>query len=176
MKITLIRHTNVAVLPGTVYGFTDVDVAPTFQEEARAVFLSLAGEKFDKVYSSPLLRCKKLAAFCGFPHAVTDDRLKELNFGKWEMQRWENIQDPLLQKWYENWVDTPTREGESLKDQYRRVADFLESVKFSHYRHICLFVHSGVIRCVRIYAGQTGFRDAFSDEIPFGSKTTIDIG
>lgn len=176
MKITLIRHTNVAVPPGTVYGFTDVNVAPTFQEEAKAVALSLAGEEFDEVYSSPLSRCKKLAAFCGFPHPITDDRLKELNFGKWEMQRWNDIQDPLLEKWFENWIDTPAGEGESLRDQYRRVAHFLDSVKSLNYKHICLFVHSGVVRCVRIYAGQTDFRNAFSDEIPFGSKTVVDIG
>lgn len=54
MKITLIRHTSVAVEPGVVYGFTDVDTAPTFPEEAARVAQSIEGEIFDAVYHSPL--------------------------------------------------------------------------------------------------------------------------
>lgn len=37
MKITLIRHTSVAVENGICYGWTDVDVAPSFKAEASQV-------------------------------------------------------------------------------------------------------------------------------------------
>ena len=57
MQITVIRHTSVAVEPGTIYGFTDVDVAGTFHEEARQVAQNLSQEQFDIVYSSPLSLC-----------------------------------------------------------------------------------------------------------------------
>ena len=49
MKITLIRHTRVAVPPGICYGQTDVEVAPTFPEEAEAVRKNIAGETFNAV-------------------------------------------------------------------------------------------------------------------------------
>ena len=37
MKITLIRHTRVAVETGICYGWSDVDVAPSFETEASRV-------------------------------------------------------------------------------------------------------------------------------------------
>ena len=83
MKITLIRHTRVAVETGICYGWSDVGVAPSFETEASRVKENISNERFDIVYSSPLSRCRKLAAFCGFHEPILDDRLKELNFGEW---------------------------------------------------------------------------------------------
>ena len=58
MEVCLIRHTKTAVIPGTCYGNSDVDVADSFLEEAGKVRESLKGERFDAVYSSPLQRCR----------------------------------------------------------------------------------------------------------------------
>ena len=102
MEVFLIRHTKTAVIPGTCYGNSDVDVADSFLEEAGKVRERLKGERFDVVYSSPLQRCRKLAVYCGYENPILDDRLKELNFGSWEGQRWDEIQDPRLQEWYDD--------------------------------------------------------------------------
>ena len=91
MKITLIRHTRVAVETGICYGWSDVGVAPSFETEASRVKENISNEQFDIVYSSPLSRCRKLAAFCGFHEPILDDRLKELNFGEWEMKSWNEL-------------------------------------------------------------------------------------
>ncbi|MDE6452561.1 MAG: histidine phosphatase family protein, partial [Odoribacter sp.] len=72
MKITLIRHTRVTIPPGICYGWSDVDVAPSFETEAGQVKKGILYERFDAVYSSPLSRCRKLAAFCGFHQPVLD--------------------------------------------------------------------------------------------------------
>lgn len=175
IKITFVRHTRVAVENGTVYGFTDVDVAPSFPTEAGEVARKLKHETFDAVYSSPLSRCRKLAAFCGFPFPRIDERLKELNFGNWEMKPWDKIEDPILEKWYEDWLHIPAGGGECFLDQYRRVSRFLDELKRQPYRNVCLFVHSGVIHCGLIYAGLSGFGDTFSQEIPYGSIHTITV-
>ena len=175
MKVTLIRHTSVAVEPGIVYGFTDVDTAPTFPEEAERVARSIGGEVFDAVYHSPLSRCRKLAAACGFADSVPDTRLKEMNFGHWEMQRWEAIKDPVLEKWYKDWVNIPAGGGESFRDQLHRVSQFLDELKSRAFRNVCLFVHSGVVRCALIYAGRLTVENAFSVDIPFGSRTDIEL-
>lgn len=58
MEVFLIRHTKTAVIPGTCYGNSDVDVADSFLEEAGKVRERLKGESFDAVYSSPLQRCE----------------------------------------------------------------------------------------------------------------------
>ena len=56
MKITLIRHTRVAVETGICYGWSDVGVAPSFETEASRVKENISNERFDIVYSSPLSR------------------------------------------------------------------------------------------------------------------------
>lgn len=175
MEITLIRHTRVAIPPGIVYGATDVNVASTFEEEAQIVASHIRDKKFDAVFCSPLTRCRKLAAFCGYPAPIIDERLKELNFGKWEMQAWNKIEDPLIEKWYADWVNIPAGGGESFHQQYLRVAGFLSEIKRETFDNVCLFAHSGTIRCARIYIGKTDFKSAFSDEIPFGDILTIHI-
>jgi len=94
MKLWLIRHTNVNVAPGICYGQTDVDVAETFENEAQVIKKQIENIEFDKVYSSPLIRCKKLAEYLFNTNIKYDTRLRELNFGEWEMQAWDKIQHP----------------------------------------------------------------------------------
>ena len=104
MKVTFIRHTSVAVESGICYGNSNVDVSNTFEIEAKIVKAKLDKKQFDAVYSSPLQRCTKLANFCGYPSPRLDSRLKELNFGAWEMKAWTDINDPQLQYWFDNWA------------------------------------------------------------------------
>lgn len=175
MKITLIRHTKVAVEPGICYGQTDVALAPTFPQEAALVAASLAHEHFDAVYSSPLSRCLQLAAFCHFPAPICDDRLKELHFGTWEMQKWDEITDPSLQLWYQDWIHLPAGGAESYQDQCHRVAQFLDDLRQHPYRHVCLFTHRGVIASALVYAHLCPIENSFSYEVDYGSKNTIEI-
>ena len=54
MKITLVRHTRVALPQGTCYGWSDVPVADSFEAEAKQTLQNLkADEPFDAVFSSP---------------------------------------------------------------------------------------------------------------------------
>ena len=95
MRIVLIRHTSVDVEKGTCYGQSDVPVAATFVEEADATKALLDRlEPFDAVFSSPLTRARLLAAHCGYARPRLDNRLKEMYMGKWEMQRYDEIEDP----------------------------------------------------------------------------------
>lgn len=141
MKITLIRHTRVAVETGICYGWSDVGVAPSFETEASRVKENISNERFDIVYSSPLSRCRKLAAFCGFHEPILDDRLKELNFGEWEMKKWDDLTDPRLELWYKDWIHLPAGGGESYENQCRRVAQFLDELRHSGHTDACIFTH-----------------------------------
>lgn len=175
MEITLIRHTAVDVPPGTCYGQTDVPLKDSFEQEAEAVVERLQPGRFDAVYSSPLSRCVRLARFCGYDEARLDARLMELNFGRWEMQRWENLSGPQLLAWYGQWIDTPTEGGESFMDQYRRVTAFLDELRRLSYRQVAVFTHGGVIACARIYTGEITFEQVFTTMLPYGSVKKIVI-
>ena len=104
MEIYLIRHTSVDVPAGYAYGQTDVPLKPTFEEEAEEVKKGLSDHTFDKVWTSPLTRCVRLANYCGFPEAEREDRIKEVNFGEWEMKSWNELSsDPRSEAWFKDW-------------------------------------------------------------------------
>ena len=96
MTLYLIRHTSVGIPRGTCYGWTDVPVSVNFESEAAACKAQLAGIHFDRVYTSPLTRARKLADYCGYPDAIEEPRMKEMHMGDWEMQRFDEIKDPQL--------------------------------------------------------------------------------
>jgi len=175
MKVYLIRHTSPDVPKGTCYGQTDVPVASSFREEAAATLAAIPDVKFDKVYSSPLTRARLLADYCGYPAPRLDNRLKELNFGRWEMQKYDEIDDPYIQEWYDNFVDAPIPGGESFREMYDRIADFLDELKTKEYQDVLIFAHGGVLACARVYAGLCDLRHAFEDLIPFGGMLCIEI-
>ncbi|MCD8318661.1 MAG: alpha-ribazole phosphatase [Paraprevotella sp.] len=173
MEIYLARHTSVDVPKGTCYGFTDVPLKPTFKREASATRLRLNGLTFDRVYTSPLSRAAKLAAYCGHPDAERDDRLKEMDMGEWEMQRFDDITDERLQQWYNDYLNQPAAGGESFRDLYARVASFLDDLRRKDYRRVGIFAHGGVLICARIYAGLVPLEEGFKNLTPYGGVVRI---
>ena len=175
MRVTMIRHTSVAVPKGTCYGWRDVPVADTFEQEAAVTRAKLEGMVFDQVYSSPLTRATKLAAYCGFPSPVLDDRLKEMNMGDWEMQRYDDIKDPYIDEWYKDYLHLPTPNGESFPDQVARVSSFLDELKSQPYRRVAVFAHGGVLASAGIYGGLYSFARAWDHLTPYGGIISITI-
>lgn len=175
MKVVLVRHTSVDVPKGTCYGWTDVAVADTFDSEAALTNDALHGMTFDRVYCSPLSRARKLAAACGFRDPIIDERLKEMNMGDWEMQRFEDINDPNLQLWYDDYLNRPTTNGESFRMLYARVSDFLDEVRARDYCRIAVFAHGGVLLCAGLYVGIYKEQNLFDNITPYGGLMEIDV-
>ena len=196
MEVYLVRHTSVDVPRGICYGQSDVPVRDTFPQEAAAVkaklqhlvekgFLpdsapvehssAVAPLHFDAVYTSPLGRCTKLAQFCGYGDAPREQRIKEMNFGDWEMQDYSAIKDPHLQVWFNDWVNVRTSGGESFADQLHRVGEFLQELKDSGKETVLLFCHGGVLACAKVLGGKIGVREAFSTLDDYGSIIKVTI-
>ena len=177
MEIYMIRHTSVGVPKGTCYGWSDVPVAGTFEQEAAATKEKLNGIEFDKVFSSPLTRAMKLAEFCGCGEPEPDDRLKEMNMGDWEMRAYDEIEkhDPAIQKWYEDYMNLAATNGESYRMVYRRVAGFLDDLRKRDYRRVAIFAHGGVLICAGVYAGLFPENGCFRHLTPYGGIQIINI-
>ncbi|MDR1259282.1 MAG: alpha-ribazole phosphatase [Tannerellaceae bacterium] len=173
MKITLIRHTSVDVRQGICYGQTDVPLRDTFETEAAEVADRLKGERFDKVFTSPLTRCVRLADYCGYSGAVRDDRLKELNFGRWEMQPFDEIKDPVMQQWLDDYFNVAAPGGESFRMQLERLSAFFDELKPDAPGHVGVFAHGGILTCAQLYSGDIGLEEAFSVLPPYGGIVTI---
>lgn len=175
MKLYLIRHTSVGVPRGTCYGWTDVPVSDTFETEAESCRQQLNGLVFDHVFTSPLTRARQLATYCGFPDATPEPRLKEMNMGAWEMRRFDEITDPQLQQYYENFLETPTRDGESFRDLYGRVASFLDELRQQPYERVALFCHGGPIICALVYAGRVRIEEGYANIPDYATVTEITL-
>lgn len=178
MKVTLIRHTKVDVPKGTCYGWSDVPVAKSFEEEAAVTKQNLMKKQpFDAVFSSPLTRARKLAAYCGYPNPTLDDRLKEMNMGDWEMRLYDDIakEDPHILAWYEDYMHLEATGGESFPLLYDRVSAFLDWLKTQSYDHVAIFAHGGVLICAGIYGGLFAKANAFENLVAFGGIQEIEI-
>lgn len=183
MKLYLIRHTAVDVPQGVCYGQSDVWLKPSFAKEAALVLRQLRNIAFDKVFTSPLSRCRKLANYCGYKQAIVDSRLQEINFGAWEMQYWDKITDPNLQNFYNDWLRVAATGGESFQDLYKRFSHFMadlaasdlstSDLNTSDLNNVAVFTHGGIINCARVYAGVTTPETMFADAPSYGSITEL---
>lgn len=176
MEVILIRHTKVGVPKGTCYGQTDVPVADTFEQEAAITKQKLeAYGSFDAVYSSPLSRATKLAAYCGYPKPLLDERLMEMNMGEWEMQLYDEINDPRLDAWYNDYMHLPTPGGESFPMLRQRVAEFFDEVRQKDYQRIAVFAHGGVLIAAGLYAGLFDEAHAWEHLTDYGGMIRISV-
>lgn len=176
MRVYLVRHTKV-VWDGaiTCYGATDIDVKPTFEEEAERVKEKIKGLVVDKVFTSPLKRARKLADFCGYKDAIRDNRLKEMNFGEWEGKPWSEIIKGEHEDFFLRYLTERVPGGESQEEQQERVRDFIMDQKEKGYNSILVFCHGGVINCARALAGEVELVNAFATIPDFGSLTVLDF-
>lgn len=171
MKLILVRHTKVNVPRDMCYGQTDVDVTSGFETEALEIQKQLAAIPFDKLFTSPLQRCVKLAKVIRRTEKFEKDkRLMELHFGDWEQQLWDNIYgDVHAKNWFDNYITARCPNGESFMDVIARVSNFLEELneKFEH-KTVCIITHGGVIRAFQSILQNVEPHDTFNKRISYG--------
>ena len=171
----MIRHTSVNVAKGTCYGWTDVPVSDTFEQEASITKSKLDGITFDAVYSSPLSRAKMLAKFCAHHSPIFDERLKEINMGDWGMRLFDGIKDANLQRWYDDYINCAPTNGENYMRVYKRVSSLLGGVKTKPFKRVAIFAHGGVLMCGGVYAGLFSIKDSIKHLVEYGGIQTINI-
>jgi len=178
MVIYLVRHTTPDVEKGVCYGQTDLDVTETFGSESEDVkrrLLSMGCSESAKFISSPLQRCLKLANALTDQPIQVDERLMETNFGEWEMQAWDDIDELELRRWGDDFVHIACPGGESYQMCYDRVADFFNSLQNSGYKEVVVVTHGGVIRAALTYLGKTTLETSFDVAVHYGDVFREDL-
>lgn len=170
----LVRHTSVDVPQGTCYGQADVALASTFEDEATTVKSRLTSICFGAVYASPLIRCTKLAQYCGYSSYIEDSRLMEMSFGRWEYRLWDSINDPQLAEWFAGWKTERTPQGESFEDVCQRARAFLREAA-QHKQDVLAFTHAGFIRAAWVVLGIRTPEEAFATSLKFGEIASIQL-
>lgn len=147
MAIYLIRHTTPIITQEYCYGHMDIDVADDFELLAVSVESKLQNWHPEIVYSSPLIRCAKLAKRL-FPanNILFNDKLKEMNFGDWEGAKWSDIHKESLMMWTQNFETQAVPNGESLQIFNCRVLEFWHSIDVM--RDAAIVAHAGTMRMI----------------------------
>ena len=168
MEIILVRHTKPAIEKGICYGQADIDVTDTFNDEIKVILNQIPINDKDTVYySSPLKRCKVLAEKLS-DKIIFDNRLKELNFGDWELKKWDDINKTELNVWMKNFVATPATDGESYLDLHLRTVQFLNEVKTLNKKRLVVVTHAGVIRSLYTYIHKKSLENSFDLQLNYG--------
>lgn len=174
MEIYLIRHTTPLVERGICYGHTDLLLAPTFPEEWKVLSGKIPVE-FDAVYTSPARRCTQLAERLKAPHLETRPELWELNFGDWEMKRWDEISREAVDLWMKDILNTRVPSGESYSDLSRRVSEFWNDLQSTSFDRIAVIAHAGSIRAIVAHAIGLAPENAFNLYLDYGKVSLIEI-
>ena len=175
LELHLVRHTSVDVAPGICYGQTDVPLSPTFEQEALEVMSQIKDTRYDGVYSSPLSRCTCLSAYCGYTDPILDDRLMEMNFGKWEGIHWDDNLDPRLSSWFGNWIEERTTGGESFRDLCIRAALFIDDLLKHKDQKLLKFTHAGFIRATWVTLERVAPNQAFNQKVAYGQRVVFTL-
>jgi len=176
LKLTLVRHTSLQIAPGICYGQTDVDVASSFMQEALQTQTKLADMTFDAVFTSPLQRCVKLADALGHRQIKEDARLKELHFGDWEMQAWDDVPRDIFDEWAQNYAELAPPKGETFQQLQQRGVDFLTEMMKTHpNQHLLVVTHGGMIRALLAHVLNMQLKGLFRFHVDYGGVTQLDF-
>lgn len=170
MRLYLIRHPQPAVAPGVCYGSTDLGLADDPARAAAALRGLLPADA--PLYSSPLTRCRLLAQAL-HPAPILDARIREIDFGDWEMRAWDAIDRAAIDAWAADPFGFAPPGGEAVAALRARVLDFLAALPGAAADAV-LVAHAGVIKiCAAELAGE---RDWFGLRFDYGAASLIENG
>jgi len=199
-RVYLVRHGEVNIEPNICYGQLDCPVADSFSDElAHLVTYFLTQCPFllapknnaslPLIISSPLQRChllaqglqKQLQQACDIPFQLQiNEAFKEINFGQWEGQTWENIGQPALQCWSENLLSYLFPDGESAQQFHDRVIHawnaLIRKINMqSTSQTIIIVCHAGVIRSILSHFLNMPLQHSLSLNIDKGSVSCLSL-
>jgi alpha-ribazole phosphatase len=173
LEVYFVRHPRPAVPPGVCYGSTDLGLA----EDASLVAARLlpALPRHLPLFASPLGRCRALAERL-HPAPIYDERLKEMNFGDWELRPWSELPRSELDAWAASPLDYAPPGGEPVSALKRRVAAFVADRSVAGDASIIVVSHAGVLKVLAAELAGHPFEVWSTLTLDFGAMRRIDTG
>ena len=154
-RLLLIRHAETD-LAGTFCGSSDPAVNASGDLQIATLLQTLGAmsdEPPEVVYSSDLRRALSTAQRIATHFSARlciDPHLREIDFGRWEALRWEQIEqlDPILsQQWLARYPNQPAPSGEPMDSFEDRVLHAFDTIASLHERSVVV-THAGVLRVI----------------------------
>ena len=155
--LLLIRHGQTDYnLERRFYGRIDTPVNATGVEQAAALSVELKDRHIDAIYSSPAKRAYMTAEPTAAGRNLTiqtDERLWEMNFGRWEGLTFEEAEAVNPEAWA-SWrrgetMDAP-HGGETYTSSTKRISGWLESIRgdYTNNETVAVFAHGAILQCL----------------------------
>jgi alpha-ribazole phosphatase len=183
MKLFLIRHPKPQIAQGICYGQLDMPADPQDLERVAQDLLKLPVPAL--CATSPLIRASALAqrmAQLGWPNASTHDDLREMLFGRWEGQAWDQIAREQIDAWAQDSLHYQPPEGESVmmlaNRAHRAVSNIIDTARKSLYQtnpHIAVFAHAGVLHTVSALLQNQPVVVKGLSKLDYGAVITLDL-
>ena len=157
------------------YGQSEVDIADTFEYEVNELKRKLPFSPQMIFYSSPSKRCILLLKKLAIITPIIDKRLLEIDFGDWELKKWDSIDKSEFQEWIKDFVSQPCPHGESYLDLYTRTSEFFEDLIKKGHEKVAIITHSGVIRSILSYILKIPLKNSFKLHLDYGKISKINI-
>jgi len=153
VHLYLLRHGPSAAPPGYLLGSTDVPLSAGNGLSRLHSLIAPYLQQIEQWYCSPLLRARQTAAYlhehgCCISQPVYDNRLREIDFGSWELRSFADIAaaDPArVAAWQEQYMNFAFPAGESVQAFISRVKAMLATLSTCS-GSIGIVTHGGVIR------------------------------
>ncbi|MFO1142167.1 MAG: alpha-ribazole phosphatase family protein [Amaricoccus sp.] len=171
MALILLRHGRPAGAADRCYGRTDLLTGPHLLCEAQSIAAALA--PVDRIVSSPLRRCRRLAALLGARLGVPvrfDPAWREIDFGAWEGLAWDAVPRAQLDAWAADFLHARPHGGESVAMLLARVRGALARARRVPGRVLAV-THAGPIRAA-LFATGAG-PTAWQRNVGFGELVEI---
>lgn len=139
---------------GRYQGHRDVPLSEAGREQARRLAERLRGVRFDRAYSSDLVRCMETARILLAARdleATPDPRLREMSYGRWEGLTLEEVSRRHPEEaaaYRRDGVGTRIAEGESLQDVAARVKQFSDELLKDSGLRVLVVTHGGALKAL----------------------------
>lgn len=180
-RLFLLRHGPTSAPPSCLVGSSDVPLSGQGLTRLGKIISQLEG--IDCWYCSPMLRTRQTLEQlrregCSAEHPVYDERLREIDFGRWELQRFADIaaqDEELLAAWNNQYLDFAFPEGEPVSAFIERVEAMLAFFSESEHNAVGVMTHGGVIRTMICLALGIFPRNYLLFDVQPASLTVLDI-
>lgn len=163
MKLWLLRHARVLLPPGLCYGASDVPADETLTAEAAQAIAPRLPTGLP-VRVSDLGRAQQLHDALrrlrpDLGAALTDPRIREMDFGTWERTAWDAVPRAAFDAWMADFAPHRFGGAESVGELMDRVAQALDATRATVGQggEALWITHAGVIRSA-IHLAQHGGR------------------
>lgn len=180
MELYLIRHgrTNENI-KGVYLGSSNPSLDKKGIDESYEIKKKVKNLDMDKIYVSPLKRCKETAEIIFENIEIEEvDELREIDFGAWEGKSYKEISVEYLnefQKFIDNYREFEFPEGENFKEFYERVKKVILNIKNSGLERVAIVAHEGTLRVILCHLLGIGIDGFYKLKLHHGCFTKISV-